>query len=79
MSEQTLVSSPPPRVGRLDSLKRVRLEMARVYADCRTGKLPTQDGSRLVFMLANIAKIIEQADLESRVEALEQQLKGTAP
>ena len=67
---------PPPRVGRLDSLRGVRRELARLYTDARQGRIQTGDASRLAFILATLAKILEQADLESRVAQLEDALNG---
>jgi hypothetical protein len=45
-----LSPNPPPRVGRLDSLRDVRRELSRVYRDARQEKISTVDGSRLAFM-----------------------------
>ena len=72
MTEENGVSSYPPRtIGPLDNLKAVRRELSRVYKDSRQGRIPTSDGTRLAFILTAIAKVIEQSDLERRVEALE--------
>ncbi len=72
-----LAPSPhPPRVGRLDSLRGVRRELARLYTDARQGRLQTGDASRLAFILATLAKLIEQEDLEHRVTLLEDALNG---
>jgi len=37
----------------------------------RQKKIPTQEGTRLAFVLQIIAKVLEQSDLEQRIEALE--------
>ncbi|MGH7966633.1 MAG: hypothetical protein ACRERD_33190 [Candidatus Binatia bacterium] len=66
-----LIPTPPPRVGQLDSLKSVRLELGRIYKDARQGRIETLDASRLAFVLVSLGKLIEQGDLEARIEALE--------
>ena len=49
----------------------VRLEMARVYRDMKCGAIETSDGSRLVYTLSAIAKMIEIHDIEKRIALLE--------
>jgi len=71
LDEQNLPQTPPPRVGRLDSLQGVRRELVRIYKDMRQKKIPTQEGTRFAFVLQIIAKVLEQSDLEQRIEALE--------
>lgn len=71
-----LTPTPPPRVGRLDSIMAIRRELARVYKDARQGRLATADASRLGFLLGLLAKIIEGSALEQRLGALEMLLKG---
>lgn len=58
-------------VAKLDSLKDVRREMAKVYREARSGIIEAQDGTKLVWMLAAIGKAIEGSDIEKRIEALE--------
>ena len=67
-------SLDPPRVGKLSSLQRVRMEMTKLYKDARSGKITTANGSRLIFMLLSIAKLIESGDLERRLEEVEAKL-----
>ncbi len=67
----TTVPVPPDKPLRLDSLKRVRLELARVYSDARAGRVTTQDATRLAYVLDCIKKCIMDADLEERVAQLE--------
>ena len=66
------VLRPPPPL-RLDSLKRVRLELNKLYRAARLGQIPTQDASRLTFMLISIGKLLEVEMLEARLELLEKQ------
>jgi hypothetical protein len=60
-----------PRVGRLDSLHGVRLELVRIYRETRQGKLESYEATRLTYILQVIAKVLEQGDLEQRIERLE--------
>ena len=55
---QVEVLPTPSRVD-LKTLDDVRLEMARVYRDARSGKIDTADGSKLIYMLSCIGKTIE--------------------
>jgi hypothetical protein len=64
-----------PRVGRLDSLRAVRLEMVRVYREGRAGHLDTKDMARFVFVLQAIGKVLEASDLESRLATIEKALE----
>lgn len=62
-----------PRIN-LSSLEDVRLEMAKVYRDMRAGRIESGDGSRLVFVLAQLAKLHEMVEVASRLAALERAL-----
>lgn len=68
-SNLTLIPTPP-RLP-LRTIEHCRLEMARLYRAMRAGTMDSQDGSRLAFVLSQIAKLIEQGDLERRLIALE--------
>lgn len=74
MLQDVTVTPSLPKVGKLDSLQRVRLEMTKIYKEARTGTLETQEATRLCFLLVNIAKLIESSDLEHRLEQVELQL-----
>lgn len=63
-------ASTPLKI-RLSTLEDVRLEMAKVYRDARQNRLDSQDASRLVYMLTQIAKMHETTELVKRLEALE--------
>ncbi len=67
---------PIPRRINLKTLGQVRAEMARVYRQTREGKIDTQDGSRFVYMLVQIGKMVELSELEKRLELLEKQNNG---
>lgn len=62
---------PTPRRVDLKTLEQVRFEMARVYRAVDRGDYDSGEGSRRVFMLAQIGKLVELTDLERRVETLE--------
>lgn len=59
---------------RLGSLGAVRREMARVYADGRSGSLQTIDAFRLASVLGGIAKTLVNEDIETRIKQLEDRL-----
>ena len=68
----TLKLVPTPRVTiHLKTIDHLRLEMGKVYREMRSGDLDSQTGSRLVYVLGEIRKLIELADLEKRIEQLE--------
>ncbi|MGD9509158.1 MAG: hypothetical protein AB7I59_05440 [Geminicoccaceae bacterium] len=69
-----------PHVGRLDCLARVRREASRLYRDARQGRLSSADASRLASVLALIAALLRDGELEERLAALEeaQATGGTA-
>lgn len=46
-------------------------EMARVYREVRAGRLESTEGTRRVYILDRMAKVIEVALLEERLAALE--------
>jgi hypothetical protein len=72
-ASQSLRVLPTPQRRRvpLDSLENVRHEMSRVYRAMRFGDVQTQDGSRLIFALGAIGRILEVESLEKRIEQLE--------
>lgn len=70
-----VVESLPPKVVRyrckLDTLQDVKKEMAKLYRESRSGVVEIVDGTKLVWMLQAVAKVIEGSDLEKRIEILE--------
>jgi hypothetical protein len=70
----SLVHTPSPTVH-LKTLDDVRVEMAKVYRDMKRGKVPTQDGTRLVYVLSQIGRVIEIGQVSARVEAVERVLR----
>lgn len=67
----TLKVLPTPRRIDLANLEQVRQEMARVYRDMRAGTIESQDGTRLVYVLAQLAKLHESTEVAKRLESLE--------
>lgn len=64
---------PPPSDApiNLHDLDAVRREMGKVYRDMRNRKIDSQDGTRLVYALSQIAKLHELSELERRLKQLE--------
>jgi hypothetical protein len=50
--------------------------MVSVYRASRKGEMKTEDMSRFIFALRCIAQVIEQSDLEARMSAIENALRG---
>ena len=75
----TLLPSPLRRGPVLETLTDVRREMARVYRHMRHGRIDTQDATRMTYVLTQIAKIIQTAELEARVSAVERALGSRKP
>ena len=71
-----LVPTPQRRKAQLDRLEGVRREMSRVYRDMESGKRDSQDGSRLVYVLTQIAKVLELTEIERRLTAVEDRTRG---
>ena len=57
---------------KLHSLRAIRDEAGRVYREMRSGKMPCQDGTRLVYVLDRIREMIVLDEFERRLEALEE-------
>lgn len=74
--EGEVLPSTPSKKIRLCDLESTRREMASVYRDMRGGRLDTSEGSRLVYALSQIGKLIEAASLERRIDELERLAAG---
>ena len=72
-NNQTGAEVPHPRRIDLSNLRDVRLEMAEVYRRVDREEILSQDGSRRVFMLRQIADVIVNSELERRIGELEEQ------
>ena len=69
MSDET--ESSPTRVGRLDTARDVRRELARLYRACRRGDVMPSDGSKMASILGLIIRSIETNEIEERLQRLE--------
>lgn len=69
-----LIPSPSPTIH-LKTLHDVRIEMAKVYRDMKRREVSAQDGTRLVYVLSQIGRVIESQVIEGRVEAVERVLR----
>lgn len=66
-----------PRVRiKLATVKEVSRELGRLYREARTGRVETQDASRLANMLSILGRLIEGGELEARIAAMEKELEG---
>jgi len=66
-----LVPGGKPRRIRLSNLNHVADELARVYRGMRSGEIPPENGSRYSYVLQTLAKVLEAAEFEKRISALE--------
>ena len=64
---------PPPKTD-LRNLEAVRREMGKVYREMRSGELQPESGTRLVYVLDRIGKLIEVEQVERRLTELERKL-----
>jgi hypothetical protein len=60
--------------AKLNTAVDIRKEMSKLYRETRSGLLDIQDSTKLVWILASIAKVIESAEMETRLKALEEDL-----
>jgi hypothetical protein len=67
------VVATPKKID-LSTINDVRLEMASVYRGMRNGSIETSDGSRLVYVLGQIGKMIELHEIVLRVNKLEERV-----
>lgn len=70
------VEVPSARFIRLNTIDEIHSEMRKVYRDMRTRKLPMQDGSRLVFVLSQMARVAEVIRVERRLDEFQLALEN---
>jgi hypothetical protein len=58
---------------KLDTMQDVKREMAKVYRESRSELIDPVTGTKLVWILQSVARVIEGSDLEKRIEVLENQ------
>jgi hypothetical protein len=56
---------------KLDTMQDVKREMAKVYRESRSELIDPVTGTKLIWMLQSVARVIEVSDLEKRIEILE--------
>ena len=66
--------SPTTRIN-LHDAHAIRRELACVYRDMRSGKVETQDGTRLGYMLNLLLRAYESSVLQDKIESIETTLK----
>lgn len=73
--------TPPPsiRVGRLNTLSKVRRELARLYADLRNDRVTSRVAGSGAYILTAITKTLEAEIIEQRIVALEERAAGLTP
>lgn len=69
-SGNVLTLTPLPKIDLRDA-HAIRRELGSVYRDMRAGRIATQDGTRLAYVLDMIRKAYETAVLADRLELLE--------
>jgi hypothetical protein len=67
--------TPPRQRTPLKRLEDVKRELGRVYRAMKSGEIPHEDGTKRAFVLGQLGKVIEMADLERRLDALEKRQK----
>ncbi len=63
----------------LSSLRDVRLELAAVYRQMDAEEIESQEGTRRAYVLKTIADVITLAELEKRIQELEERQGTTLP
>lgn len=67
---EVLPPTPCPKIP-LSNVESVRREASRVYRDMRAGVIPTQDGTRLIYALDRIGRLLEIGQIERDIADLE--------
>jgi hypothetical protein len=75
---KALADTPLPRV-RLENVRQIRRELAHLYREGKNGTRAVTDVSKLANVLQIMANLIRDADLETRLEALEKALAKDHP
>lgn len=68
----------PPKID-LHDAHALRRELASVYRDMRTGRIETQEGTRLAYVLDLIRKAFETEDIKKRIELIELTISRRRP
>ena len=65
---------PTPRID-LHDAHAIRRELGAVYRDMRAGRIETQEGTRLAYVLDMIRKAYDTGVLQERIEMLERTIE----
>ena len=65
-----IIEHPSPRIN-LSTAEDVRREMGRVYREARSKMLPTNEATKLTYVLTQILRATEVYILEQRLASLE--------
>lgn len=71
--------APTPRRIDLSTLRDVRLELAHCYRQMDAGEIESADGTKRAYVLKTIADVITLAELERRIQELEDQQGSAVP
>jgi hypothetical protein len=63
----------PPKRPALNSANACKLELGKLYRMGRAGLMPLETVCKLTYVLTSIVKIVDSADIEQRLKALEQE------
>lgn len=63
----------PAKYIRLGTVRQIRTELAAVYRGVRTGLIPSSEGTRLTYMLTQLANMTVDSEIADRVEKLEKE------
>lgn len=72
--ETGAVAKPQNRI-RLTSIRHVRLEITELYRMVARGEMESGEANRRTWLLRNIADLIFIADIEPRLQAIEERQK----
>jgi hypothetical protein len=64
----------PTRIARPNNTRKALQEASRLYRDARLGHIPTDEASRLAYILKTVGEHVDRADIEPRIEALEERI-----
>jgi hypothetical protein len=71
---EVLPAAPTPvrKRTKLGTIREIRAELARVYRKVKSGEIDTTTGTRLTYILTQLANMTMDSAIEERLERLEQ-------
>jgi len=69
---EVLTPTPPSYRSKLDTVKDIRKEMGVIYRQCRSGKIEAAELTKLMYSLQIMQRAIMDAEIEERLEIMEQ-------